>query len=125
MHLDEINHSVDNLFFDFYRMPTPKPIVPKTKSRGRIRISQKNDSAVSYLSRNPGGCGLEVITSVANALEVEYNPSVTDPQVLHIPDVSLIYFRRLGWPTKHGSGANAQVWCSWGAMELWRNREDE
>ncbi|KIO30387.1 hypothetical protein M407DRAFT_20460 [Tulasnella calospora MUT 4182] len=81
-------------------MPVP-PLAaappPKTKSRGRIRTLKKNDTTLSYLSKNLDGWGRPQITSsAAHALEVEYNPSTSGSQALLIPDGQIPNFDALG-----------------------------
>ncbi|KAG8916939.1 hypothetical protein FRC00_014225, partial [Tulasnella sp. 408] len=66
---------------------------PKTKSRGRIRVSKKNDTTFSYFSRYLDEEGrVQLTSSISKALEVEYNPSTSSPRTLRIPDVSAILF---------------------------------
>ncbi|KIO30385.1 hypothetical protein M407DRAFT_20458 [Tulasnella calospora MUT 4182] len=82
------------------KMPVP-PLAAappqNTKSRGRIRISKNNDTTLSYLSRNLYSDGRAKITSsAADVLEVEYNPSISSPQALLIPDGQIPNFDALG-----------------------------
>ncbi|KIO30393.1 hypothetical protein M407DRAFT_20465 [Tulasnella calospora MUT 4182] len=81
------------------KMPVPAPAAapaPKTKSRGRIRLSKMIDSKFSYLSRDLCDCGFEATSSIADALEVEYNPSASGPQTLLVPGGQKLEFDAIG-----------------------------
>ncbi|KAG9043142.1 hypothetical protein FS837_009960 [Tulasnella sp. UAMH 9824] len=69
-----------------YRMPTPAPAAPAPPKlkRSRIRIG---NNGTSYWSKTPDSNGLPLTSSAADALVVEYDPSVKVPQMLLIPDV--------------------------------------
>ncbi|KAG8943833.1 hypothetical protein FRC04_002456 [Tulasnella sp. 424] len=81
------------------KMQTPAAAAsapPKSKGRGRIRLSKRNNSTIFYLSKNPGDYGLVITTSLANALEVEYKPSSSGPHQMLIPDGQIPNYDVLG-----------------------------
>lgn len=91
------------------KMPTPAPAAPAPPKlkRSRIRIG---NTGTSYWSKTPDANGLPLTSSVADALLVEYDPSVKVPQSLLIPNNQIANFDMLGlrWtsdPSLSGSHA--------------------
>ncbi|KAG9027156.1 hypothetical protein FS837_004366 [Tulasnella sp. UAMH 9824] len=66
------------------KMPTPAPAAAPKLKRGRVRLSMEGKGCF-YLCKTPDRQGLRATASSAEALVVDYNPSVKGPQALHIP----------------------------------------
>ncbi|KAG9031026.1 hypothetical protein FS837_003124 [Tulasnella sp. UAMH 9824] len=79
------------------KMPTPAPATsaPPKLRRARVHVRKSSTSQV-FLSKIPGQYGLKLTSSVAEALVVEYDPSINDPQTLLIPDSQIPNFDTLG-----------------------------
>ncbi|KIO17216.1 hypothetical protein M407DRAFT_174948 [Tulasnella calospora MUT 4182] len=78
-------------------IPTPAAAsAPKASGRGRIRVSSNSCSTPLYLSKYLAGGRVSASSSLANALEVEWNPGAEGPQMLSIPNSQIPGYDVLG-----------------------------
>lgn len=74
--------------------PPPAQAIPIVL-RARVRVIALGKSNIYYVARQPDGAGFMILTeTLADSLQVEYDPTSSERQTLRIPDVSLTQTRK-------------------------------